>query len=78
MTATGTDAKSDEVRSATLLHFERPEALDIYNTFTWTGEGDQRKLIKSWKNVKNIAPLVKSLPGKDTSLTPELSNVVKH
>ena len=36
MTATGTDGKSDNVMSATLLHFAGPEALEIYNTLTWT------------------------------------------
>ena len=36
MTATGTDAKSDEVKSATLLDFAGPEALEIYNAFNWT------------------------------------------
>ena len=46
MAATGTDAMSDEVKSATLLHFAGPEALEIYNTLTWTGEGDQKKINK--------------------------------
>ena len=46
MTATGTDAKIDEVKSATLLHFAGPEALEICNTFTWTEEGDKKKIDK--------------------------------
>ena len=37
----------------------------------------KRKMIKSWKNLKNTALLVKILPGKDSSSTPELSNMVK-
>ena len=50
MTPTGTDAKSDEVGSATLLHFAGPEALEIYNTFTWTEEGDKKKIYKILEN----------------------------
>ena len=46
MTATGTDTKGDEVKSATLLHFAGPEALEIYNTFTWTVEGDKKNISK--------------------------------
>ena len=46
MTATGTDTKGDEVKYATLLHFAGPEALEIYNTFTWTVEGDKKNISK--------------------------------
>ena len=46
MTATGTDTMGDEVNSATLLHFAGPEALEIYNTFTWTVEGDKKNISK--------------------------------
>ena len=44
MTATGTDDKSDDVKSATLLHFAGSEALEVYNTFTWANEEDQKKI----------------------------------
>ena len=46
MTATGTDTKGDEVKSATLLHFAGPEALEIYNTFTWTVERGQKEYMQ--------------------------------
>jgi len=62
MTATGTNAKSDEVMSATLLHYAGPEALDIYNTFTLTEESDQKKIDNILEIfLKNIAPLVKNI-----------------
>ena len=46
MTASGNDSKSDETKSAILLHVAGPEALEIYNTFTWDAEADKKKLDK--------------------------------
>ena len=52
MTATGTDTMGDEVKSATLLHFAGPEALEIYNTFTWTVEGDKKNISKILEKIE--------------------------
>ena len=46
MTATGKTSASDEVKSAIFLHLVGPNALDIFNTFTFTEEGDAKKLNK--------------------------------
>ena len=77
MTATGTDAKSDEVKPATLLHFAGPEALQIYNTFTWTEEGNKKKIDKILEKIEEYCTPRKNITREDTSSTPELSNLVK-
>ena len=46
MTATGKNTKSDEVKSAIFLHLAGPEALEIFNTFTFDNPGDNKKLDK--------------------------------
>ena len=46
MTASDNNSKSDETKSAILLHVAGPEALDIYNVFTWETEADKRKVDK--------------------------------
>ena len=40
------NSKSDETKSAILLHVASPEALDIYNAFTWDTEADKNKVNK--------------------------------
>ena len=46
LAASGLSEKDDKVQSATLLHVAGPDALEIYNTFTWEHEGDERKIAK--------------------------------
>ena len=53
MTATGTDKKEAEVKSATLLHFAGPEAIEIYNTFSWETDGDEKNISKILEKFKN-------------------------
>ena len=78
MTATGTDKKEAEVKSATLLHFAGPEAIEIYNTLAGKLTGMKRiSVVKFWRNSKTTVPHGKTLPWKDTFSTPELSNPVK-
>ena len=47
MIASGNSSKSNETKSAILLHVVGPEALEIYNAFTWSAKTDK-------KNVKKI------------------------
>ena len=44
LTASGIGEKDDRIKSATLLHVAGEEALEIYNTFTWDEEGDDKKV----------------------------------
>ena len=44
LTASGIGEKDDKIKSATLLHVAGEEALEIYNTFTWNEEGDDKKV----------------------------------
>ena len=39
-TATGLNDKTDDVKSSTLLTVIGPEALEVYNTFSWAETGD--------------------------------------
>ena len=42
--ASGIDKKSEEVKSAALLHIAREDAVDLYNSFEWENAGDEKKL----------------------------------
>ena len=46
LTASGNDAKEEATKSAILLHVAGPEALEVYNTFTWEAEADKKKVKK--------------------------------
>ncbi len=46
MIASGKNEKSDEVKTATLLHLAGPNALEVFNTFTFATPGDDKKLDK--------------------------------
>ena len=46
MVASGKDTKSDEVKSAAFLHLAGPEALEVFNTFSFDNPGDAKKLDK--------------------------------
>ncbi len=46
MVASGKDAKSDEVKAATFLHLAGPDALEVFNTFSFDTAGDEKKLGK--------------------------------
>ena len=46
MIASGKNEKSDEVKTATLLHLAGPDALEVYNTFSFESPGDEKKLQK--------------------------------
>ena len=39
--------KEEKVQSATLLHIAGPDALDIYNTFSWGTKRDENKVPKT-------------------------------
>ena len=36
--------KDAKIQAATLLHMVEPEALEVYNTFTWESAGDKKKV----------------------------------
>ena len=42
--------KSDDVKMATLLHLAGPDALEVYNTFSFESPGDEKKLQKVLEN----------------------------
>lgn len=44
--ASGLSEKDEKVQAATLLHVAGAEALEVYNTFTWEAEGDDKKVSK--------------------------------
>ena len=44
--ASGLSKKGKKVQAATLSHVADPEALEVYNTFTWEDEGDKNKANK--------------------------------
>ena len=44
--ASGISKKDEKVQAATFLHVARPEALEVYNTFTWEDKGDKKKVNK--------------------------------
>ena len=46
LTASGNDSKDEGTKSAILLHVAGPEALEVYNTFTWAAVGDSKKVDK--------------------------------
>ena len=46
LSATEISKKSAEIQANTLLHVIGPDALEIYNTFTWVEQGDEKKLDK--------------------------------
>ena len=43
MIASGNSSKSDETKSAILLHVAGPEGLEIYNAFTWDEEAEKKQ-----------------------------------
>ncbi len=46
MVASGKNEKTDEVQTATLLHLAGPDALEVFNTFSFATPGDDKKLDK--------------------------------
>ena len=44
--ASGLSSKEEGIQAATLLHVVGPDALEIYNTFTWEADGDRNKVTK--------------------------------
>ena len=44
LTASGTSEKDASVQSATLLHIAGEDALEVYNTFTWDADSDDKKI----------------------------------
>ena len=44
--ASGLNEKDEKIQSATLLHVIGEEALEVYNTFSWSAEGDDQKVSK--------------------------------
>lgn len=42
----------EKVQAATLLHVAGPEALDIYNTFTWGAKGNNKKVSKIFEKLE--------------------------
>ena len=45
-------SKGDKIQGMTLLHVLGPDAIDVYNTFTWTEDEDKTKLADIKKKFK--------------------------
>ena len=43
----GLSEKDAGIQAATFLHVARPEALEVYNTFSWPNPNDKNKLDKT-------------------------------
>ena len=41
--ASGLSTKDEGIQAATLLHVVGPDALEVYNTFSWDDAGDKTK-----------------------------------
>lgn len=50
--ASGVASKGDKIQGMTLLHVLGPDAIDVYNTFTWTEDEDKTKLADIKKKFK--------------------------
>ena len=50
MVASDNSSKSNETKSAILLHVAGSEVLEIYNAFTWDAEADKKKAVKIMEN----------------------------
>ena len=61
MTASGLIDKEDVVTSSTLLHIIGTDSLEIFNTFTWEENGDDKKVDKILESLKNTANQEKTL-----------------
>jgi len=61
------------------LHVTGPEALEIYNTFSWDNEGDESKVVKIMEKEKFWAYCnpQKTSHGKDMFLIPATRKLVK-
>ena len=46
MTLSDKNEKSDEVKTATLIHLAGPDALEVFNTFSFETPGDEKKVDK--------------------------------
>ena len=44
--ASGLSSKDEGIQATTLLHVIGPDALEVYNTFSWENEEDKRKVTK--------------------------------
>ena len=63
--------KYNSINSRTFLHVIGPESLEIYNTVTWTADGDNMKL-------DNIMEKFKGYCNPDTFSIQEISNWGEH
>ena len=76
MIASGKNEKSEEVKTATLLHLAGPDALEVYNT-SFESPGDEKKLQKSWKNLMPIVSHERTSRGSGTCSTQESNSLGK-
>ena len=53
----GTEAndKGDLAKIGSMLSHVGKEARDVYKTFEWRADGDQKSLTRSWKHFKDTA-----------------------
>lgn len=59
--ASGLSKKEEKIQAATLLHMAVPKALDIYNTFTWKVEDDDKKVSKILEKMEAYCILRKNV-----------------
>ena len=53
--ASGLNEKAEEIQVASLLHLVGKEALEVFNTFQFTTEGDKKKIKPVLSSLKLIA-----------------------
>ena len=54
--ASGLSKKDAGVQAATFLHVAGPEALEVYNTFSWTTADDKNKVDKIMEKFDQYGP----------------------
>ena len=59
--ASGLSEKDEKVQVAMLLHVAGPDALEIYNTFSWENGGDETKMTKVIEKFQAYCELRKNI-----------------
>ena len=75
--ATGINKKKSGTRVATLLTVIGKDAIDVFNTITWSAEGDDTKIDKVLQKLKNTVNQKRMLVTKDTSSSQGLKRAAK-
>ena len=75
--ASGLSEKDAGIQAAAFLHVAGPEALEVYNTFSWPTADDKNKVDKIMEKFDQYCNPRKNVTGKDTNSTRVTSNLAK-